>query len=281
MKQTSFQEQVFFTTVRIVSSNANRNGSSIGTGFVVFVSNAQDKNGYLLLVSNKHVFIDKTHQIELVFTKRDETNRDLPAVGNLHIVQAALQHPNYIEHPDPAVDLACFNISAVTRPDINAYVRNLNPNMFLNDDDDISAGQEVWFVGYPENRYDVAHNLPIVRRGYIASAPSLDFNGKRQIVIDAQVHPGSSGSPVFATTNNQYKLIGVVTETMIKHSKLQSIPAANSLGVEQVLGLGIVLKVALVKELLESAQLVLQSASTSSKPPRATSQAEPGQNGGE
>mgnify|MGYP003291781313 CR=1 FL=1 len=46
-------------------------------------------------------------------------------------------------------------------------------------------------------RYDKKNNLPLVRTGTIASHPRKDFNGLPQFVIDAQVFPGSSGSPVF------------------------------------------------------------------------------------
>ena len=75
----------------------------------------------------------------------------------------------------------------------------------------------------------------------------------KQVLIDAQVFPGSSGSPVFVIIDGRYKLLGVVTQTMIKHEKLQSIPADHALGIQQVIGLGIVLKTELVTELLNVA----------------------------
>ena len=69
--------------------------------------------------------------------------------------------------------------------------------------------------------------------------PNVDFNGKGQIVIDAQIFPGSSGSPVFVDWDGKYSLLGIVSQTMIRHSQLQTLPAnVPQVGVEQTLGLG-------------------------------------------
>jgi hypothetical protein len=53
------------------------------------------------------------------------------------------------------------------------------------------------FIGYPNGIYDEHNLLPIVRRGITATPPAADYEGKRQVLIDASVFPGSSGSPVF------------------------------------------------------------------------------------
>lgn len=118
-------------------------------------------------------------------------------------------------------------------------------------EDDLLPGADVWFIGYPENRFDTSHNLPILRRGHMASIPKVDFNDKKQFVIDAQVFPGSSGSPVFTVLGEKFKLLGVVTETMVRNEQLQSVPIGVALGVQQILGLGIVIKATVVKELID------------------------------
>jgi hypothetical protein len=120
-------------------------------------------------------------------------------------------------------------------------------------DPNLLPGNEVWFVGYPENRFDTVNNLPILRRGYIASLPKIDFEGRKQFLIDAQVFPGSSGSPVFTALNGKMQLLGIVSETMIKHGQLQMLPTAQAIGVQQIIGLGIVLKATLLRPLAEKA----------------------------
>jgi len=189
----------------------------------------------------------------LNFHQRDQADISRPALGHIKPLQANDFSGLYSEHPDPDVDLACLNISTITRPEHQIFYKVIKPDMFAEfQEDDLLPGNDVWFIGYPENRYDITHNLPILRRGYIASIPKVDFNGRKQMVIDAQVFPGSSGSPVFTVLGSNYKLIGVITETMIRHQKLQTIPTGVSAGIEQVLGLGIVLKATLVKELIDT-----------------------------
>ena len=84
--------------------------------------------------------------------------------------------------------------------------------------------------------------------------PNVDFNGKGEIVIDAQVFRGSSGSPVFVGQDNGYLLLGVLSEAVFLNSKLQILPAnMQQVEVEQALGLGLVIKQRHVQELIDYA----------------------------
>lgn len=203
------------------------------------------------MISNKHVFKDSRHQLTITLNRKRSDGT--PDYGNLITFQQNSFAETYYEHPDPSVDLACVNASNISHTD--AYYRNLH-DLFLNEIDysKVMPSSDVVFVGYPENRFDVFNNLPLVRKGAIASLPTVDFNGKGQIVIDAQVLQGSSGSPVFVAHSGRYYLLGVVSETMIKHSQLQTLPTNfQNIGVQQTIGLGIVVKQRHVKELIEHA----------------------------
>ena len=252
MRLDKFQEQIFFSTVRITIPSRSGCGASIGTGFI-FRAPLNDAKGsnVILLISNRHVYGDATQPIILNFHKRkpDGSGPELGQIVTLRDTQFARI---YNVHPDPNVDLACINISIITRPEHNIFHKNLFPEMLSDfSEDDLLPGADVWFIGYPENRFDTTHNLPILRRGYIASIPTVNFNAKKQFVIDAQVFPGSSGSPVFAELGEKFKLLGVVTETMIRNEQLQAVPTDITLGVPQILGLGIVIKASVVKELVD------------------------------
>ena len=52
-------------------------------------------------------------------------------------------------------------------------------------------------IGYPNALWDSVNNLPIIRRGVTATPYNVDYEGKREFLIDAACFPGSSGSPVF------------------------------------------------------------------------------------
>lgn len=85
------------------------------------------------------------------------------------------------------------------------------------------------------------------------------------IIIDAQVFPGSSGSPVYIDLtyenmkNGQFiigekniKLLGIVSATMIRNNALKSIETGTQYLTEEVLGLGIVYKATTIKMLVDS-----------------------------
>ncbi len=252
MTEPSFEHGISYITARVAVQQHGQDVGSIGTGFF-YQASLEDGTGrsITLLISNKHVFLDCT--AVLTITLNEKGDDELPAYGKTKTFRTDNFSSIYYEHPDAEVDLACVNASGISHN--NAFYRNLD-SAFLDpiDYDKLVPSQSVIFVGYPENRYDVVHNLPLVRSGCIASLPSVDFNGKGQIVVDAQVFQGSSGSPVFVAYDGRYYLLGVITETMIRHSMLQTIPSnLASIGVQQILGLGIAIKQRHVKELISHA----------------------------
>jgi hypothetical protein len=259
MQLKFFQEQIFFATVRISIPNTAGTGASIGTGFLYRVPISDDR-ACILLISNKHVYGDGSNPIELTFHKRDPDDEERPQLGQTVTLRDTSFDSVYTAHPDPSVDLACINISKIGDAEPPIYYRQLDDEMLPSfDHEKLLPGSDVWFVGYPENRFDTVHNLPILRRGYIASIPKVDFEGRREFLIDAQVYQGSSGSPVFTSLGNQFRLIGIVTQTMLRNEKVQAVPAAHRLSVSQPIGLGIVLKASLLRELLDEATSAIRA----------------------
>jgi hypothetical protein len=175
-----------------------------------------------------------------------------PDYGNVIKFEVINFNNIYYAHDNPEIDLAYVNVSTIA--ETPAFIKFLTRD-FLRpiNYEFVAPGTEVIFVGYPANRFDIVNNLPLTRKGAIASLPDIDFNGRGQVVIDAQVFQGSSGSPVFVADGNTYTLLGLVSETMIRHSQLQTLPTTMSvLGIEQILGLGIVIKQKYIKELIDN-----------------------------
>src|SRR5207247_2646715 len=77
--------------------------------------------------------------------------------------------------------------------------RCLPQSHFLSADHEaeLTAIENVITVGYPDGRWDQVNNRPIVRRGITATPLSIDYEGRREFLIDAACFPGTSGSPVF------------------------------------------------------------------------------------
>jgi hypothetical protein len=190
----------------------------------------------ILLISNRHVFGDAKRQIVLNFHKKS-ANDKIPLLADVVTLSENEFSSIYIPHPNPDVDLACLNVSGIDDPKLKIFYKNITSDLVSKfDEKELLPGGEVWFVGYPDNRFDNENNLPIVRRGYIASAPKVDFNGLKQFVIDAQVFPGSSGSPLFGILGDKYRFLGVVRQTMIKNEMLQVMPTNLNYGVQQDIG---------------------------------------------
>lgn len=249
-----FEEQVFFTTVRIVAQQPGRPDHSVGTGFLYRVRLKASESEVILLVSNKHVFQNPSGALSLTMTKR-KPNTDQPWIGQTRLFSFTTFQNNYFPHPDPQVDLACMNVSQYADEALGLHLRTIGESMCCQfTEEDLRPGLEAWFIGYPDGRFDVVNNLPLLRRGYVSSMPKVDYDGKQQFVIDAPVYPGSSGSPVFSVLGGHFTLLGIVSQTMVKHGRLTTMPTADqALGVQQVLGLGLVIKSTALTSLVHAA----------------------------
>jgi hypothetical protein len=249
-----FHEQIFFSTVRITIPEQSGTSSSVGTGFLVKKTLTKDPTmDVILLVSNKHVFKDPKGSVILNFHQKGADGS--PVLGKkANLTQSDFSNL-YTEHPDGDIDLACLNVSFIANPPNSVYYKNITLDMFSHfDEEHFLPGNNIWFVGYPENRFDIVNNLPILRRGYISTIPKIDFNGKKQFLIDAQVFPGSSGSPVFVEIDNKFIFCGIIVETMIKNELLRTIPVSYGIGIQQMLGLGVVIKSTSLEELINEVE---------------------------
>ena len=77
----------------------------------------------------------------------------------------------------------------------------------ISDDDklkELSALEDIVMIGYPNGIWDEVNNKPIIRKWVTATHPCLDYNGKKELMIDAACFPGSSGSPVFILNEGSY-----------------------------------------------------------------------------
>ncbi len=75
---------------------------------------------------------------------------------------------------------------------INTWSKeNFFPQNYL-----LHPGEDIFIMGYPLAFHDKQHNLPIFRNAMIASSYRVPFGGMPLFLTDANLHPGTSGSPV-------------------------------------------------------------------------------------
>ena len=254
-------EQLLYTTLRIECRDEEDRVTSMGTGFLL--ARPVKKNQYkLYLVSNKHVLMG-TPNISISFTYK-ENGEPKPGYTQKFTIQGV---DNIVKgHPNPCIDIAVVDCTGIfTAMEYKIYYKYVDYSMLADfNEPELSVAENVYFVGYPDGRYDMTNNLPLIRTGMIASHPKYDFNGIPEFVIDAQVFPGSSGSPVYIDLtfenikNGQIvvkprniKLLGIVAETMIRNNELQAVPTGTNFVTQEVLGLGIVFKSTAIKELVD------------------------------
>ena len=259
----SIQEQLLFTTLRI-NGTTKAGEHFIGTGFLLQRPVGEGKVK-IYLVSNKHVLFN-AEKMEIAFTAIGANGEpDIGKIINFPITEIS---KNCVGHPNPQVDIAIIECTGLFLmfPD-KLFFKAVDYQMLATFfEPELSVAESVLSVGYPNNRYDARNNLPLIRQGMIASHPKYDYNGEPVFIIDAQVFPGSSGSPVYVDltyenmkngrieigNRRNIKLLGVVSQTMIRNNKLQAINTSTQLFTEEVLGLGIVFKATAIKELIDS-----------------------------
>lgn len=235
---------------------------SIGTGFLL-KRPVEPEKFRIYLVTNKHV-LDGFKEIAITFTTiKDEK----PEIGNKMTISITDLLGKVQFHPNPNVDIAILECTGLFLMMPNQfYFKAVSYDMLATfDEPELTVAQNVSFIGYPDNRFDEVNNLPLLRTGIISSHPRLNYNGEPVFIIDAQVFPGSSGSPVFIDLTYEnfkngeivlgpkdIKLLGVVSATMIRNNQLQAINTSTIFTTQEVLGLGIVFKATAIKELIDS-----------------------------
>ena len=252
----AFVHQMAYVTARI--SIQNLSGSvkqeTHGTGFFYgsnFTLNDGSPNSRLLLISNKHVFTDPTRKMTIKVNK--EKDDGSPDFGNVASITFHGFADLYYPHPDPGVDLACVDVTQLAHVQVGGkplYIRHLGDEFLTPINyEKVAPGSDVLFVGYPNGSYDTRNNLPLARKGSLSSIPNVDFEGKGELVIDAEVFGGSSGSPVFAAWENKYRLLGVLARSVERTDRLGR--RENTIEVKEHIGLGIIVKQRHVQELID------------------------------
>lgn len=155
-------------------------------------------SGRTFLITNRHVVINEKEQrfpdrlkLWLHLDRKDLRQNDYYDVALYGDKERKQKRWTEI-NPDIDVvaielsnrDLEKFRISAFTSTD------------FAPAGMQVSIGEPVVIIGYPEGFSDTLHNLPVSRQGAIASAFAIPFMGQPLFLVDAILHKGTSGSPV-------------------------------------------------------------------------------------
>jgi hypothetical protein len=192
----SFTEQLSYSTVRLECQTPQ--GISTGTGF--FFKFLEFENQFVpVIVTNKHVIANATAGKFIITIADNNGNPKKTEHFTINI-------PNFQQfwklHPNQDVDLCAMplapivNIAKQKGHDLfyRMFDKSLIPNQ--SQSNNLDALEDILMVGYPNGIWDSINNQPIFRKGTTATHPNIDYNGKKEFMIDAACFPGSSGSPV-------------------------------------------------------------------------------------
>lgn len=200
MDAVSLAEQMLFTTIKIDTEDHKRQRGS-GTGFFYRIDNAVF-GSMTFIVTNKHV-VENTKLGRLHIQRRREDKLAIRAGMDIEI-QEEMWQQMWVGHPDPKVDISVCAFSPIVNYlkatfGFEAFYKTVGMSITPDDSKlkELSALEEVTFVGYPNNVWDTVNKIPVVRKGHTATPIDIDYEDKPQFLIDASVFGGSSGSPVF------------------------------------------------------------------------------------
>lgn len=256
--------EAFLQSTVLVTHETGPDHMSAGSGFFVFRPIEDDK-GHVLLITNKHVLPleSNTKSIQIRVTVKYANNVEVRFVEIPIVGANSKELPNVKVHPNPDFDIAAINI---TEPIVEQNIQGtwIPLDLFATPEkmigENITVGDEIFLLGYPDAIYDPRNVSPVLRTGIIATVPSEGYafnkNLRKQyglpdridgFLIDANVFPGSSGSVVIL--KQQPTTIGAQGQTVVSGAKKisyvlgivsGSIPITDAaLGSVQRMGLGI------------------------------------------
>jgi hypothetical protein len=187
-------ELLMYSAIRL----ANQKAASVssGTGLLFNLFN-MERSQVPVIVTNRHVVEGSDH---CTFNLAGRLADGSPDLKNHIPIQIPQFQTAWIAHPN--VDLVIIPIGQILNELLQSgrapYFIALDPSLIPTDDElkSLLPVEQILTVGFPGLLWDDVHNLPIFHRGYTASAPYIDFKGKKEFLIDIATWPSSSGSPV-------------------------------------------------------------------------------------
>ena len=186
---------VSVTVIRILSTGSAPDPCNVGSATGFFYETGENK----YLITNRHVVIDERRRfypdslLMRVHTSQTSTTPNRDVTISLY---GRDRNPVWLEHPTHGntIDVVAINIDSYLQS--QDFITYWSAKSSVHPDVAIGLGESVLVVGYPMEFYDRTHNLPITKTGTLASPYGAHFEGRPIFLIDANLQPGTSGSPV-------------------------------------------------------------------------------------
>lgn len=253
MNIDNISTQLLFTTLPIWVECKDGN-NTFGTGFIF--NYKKEENIFIpFLITNNHVIKSTFNRIITEFVELTDEGINIKDRIKIEISR---EYPIFFNE---VLDITAIPIHPIIDQILSSNKKILyrfidNSLMLENDQlEQLSAIEEITFIGYPNAMYDIQNMLPIVRKGITATPIWNNFDNDEKFLIDAGVYPGSGGSPVFIFNQGSYLdkdtvvignrliFVGMISESVIKNNNKDNFP--------YFLGIGTVLKSKAIESFLD------------------------------
>lgn len=207
--------------IKIYKNDLNQKEFQLNATATGFFYNYKEK---LHFITNRHVIIDEydgyyPDEIRLkLHTNPEKLSENkcfrIPLYNELGPVW--LEHKNNDISRQVIIDIVAIPIK---NDEIEPYYIESFKSYWREDFNELSFWDNIKVIGYPEGHHDTTHNLPIFPNASLASVPSVPFEGEPKFLIDAQLKPGMSGSPVLIRSMEYY---GGLSNYQNEHEHLEN-----------------------------------------------------------
>lgn len=215
-QRSTLSEDLVNSTIKIETTeysdkSKQKTANFSGTGFFFLF---KVKNITIpVIVTNKHVIKDAEKRVLYFKTMKADSTPNYTKIEEIKFEKFSKK---WILHPDTTVDLAIFPIQltldAYSKYGKPLYYRAYGEELIPTDAvrNSLEAIEDILMIGYPFGLRDIKNDIPIVRKGITAIPPYLDYNLKKEFLIDMPVFGGSSGSPVMIYNSSSYSTRGAL-----------------------------------------------------------------------
>lgn len=228
MNISDLSTQLLYTTVPVWGRKKD-NSQVSGTGFIFSLQDENDASKTIpLLITNYHVLKDVEHGMFELCVHKDGIPQKEKGI-RISFDASTIQANKLGELDLIAIPIAA-TLNTLADSNTNVFYKSISQDIIpdTKQRESFSALEEVTFIGYPSGLYDSYNKTSIIRRGITATPLWNDYQNTPTFLIDANVFPGSSGSPIFILNQGSYAttdgiaigsrlfFVGIVTETIVR-----------------------------------------------------------------
>ncbi len=203
MNLNDIATQLLYSVVPIFTKSDTKNAT--GTGFI-YNHNIEESNNQVIpfLITNRHLIQD-ADKVLVAFAEKEN---EIPKESEKITIE--LSKSTFMNFSDEENDLVAYPIGGILNTLIESnkaiFYKGITSSIFPNEEElkNLSALEDLTIIGYPTMFSEHSQFKPIIQKGYTATQIWDSFPSKNQFLIDFNVFPGASGSPVFLLNRGSY-----------------------------------------------------------------------------